>query len=121
GELARIFIVVVVGSLVGIVVFYGILVPRGAGGTETAVGRFPRSFFVLEGLLTLAGMGGIRFLIRASQEWRGWRPGDPDRRAPDAAARSGRVPTLIYGAGDTGANVVRTIGAARDGLGMRVV
>ena len=125
-ELARIFVVVVVGSIVGIVVFYGILVPLAVGGTETAVGRFPRSFFVLEGMLTLAGMGGVRFLIRASSEWKGWRPGDPDRRGgrldgARGADGSGPVPTLVYGAGDVGATVLRTIAAARDGLGMRVV
>jgi len=122
GELARIFIVVVVGTVAGVVVFYGVLVPLGVGGTETAVGRFPRSFFVLEGLLTLAGMGGVRFLIRASTEWQGWRPGDPDRRGrKNAADGSGPVPTLVYGAGDVGATVLRTIASARDGLGMRVV
>jgi FlaA1/EpsC-like NDP-sugar epimerase len=121
GELARIAIVVLIGSLVGIVVFYGVLVPLGVPGTTTDVGRFPRSFFVLEGLLTLAGMGGARFLIRASQEWKGWRPGDLDRRhAPDIAG-GGPVPTLVYGAGDIGATVMRTIAAASDGLGMRVV
>jgi FlaA1/EpsC-like NDP-sugar epimerase len=122
GELARIAVVVLIGSLVGIVVFYGVLVPLGVPGTTTAVGRFPRSFFVLEGLLTLAGMGGARFLIRASQEWKGWRPGDPDRRRGQAdVGGGGPVPTLVYGAGDIGATVIRTIGAASDGLGMRVV
>ena len=121
GELARIAAVVLAGSVVGILVFYLLLVPLGVGGTETAVGRFPRSFFVLEGLLTLAGMGGARFLIRASEEWKGWRPGDPDRRRARAADGRGPVPTLVYGAGDIGATVLRTIGAARDGLGMRVV
>jgi FlaA1/EpsC-like NDP-sugar epimerase len=122
GELARIAAVVLIGSLVGIVVFYGVLVPLGVPGTTTAVGRFPRSFFVLEGLLTLVGMGGARFLIRASQEWKGWRPGDPDRRHAGAeVSGGGPVPTLVYGAGDIGATVIRTIGAASDGLGMRVV
>src|SRR6266550_2828908 len=58
GELVRIFIVVAVGSIVGIAVFYLLLAPLGVPGTTTAVGRFPRSFFVLEGMLTLAGMGG---------------------------------------------------------------
>src|SRR3954469_11068351 len=120
GELARIFIVVVIGSLVGMAVFYGLLVPFGVQGTQTALGRFPRSFFVLEGMLTLAGMGGVRFLIRASTEWKGWRPGDSDRRtrAERSSDGSGPVPTLVYGAGDVGATVLRTIGAARDGLGM---
>src|SRR4051794_8589882 len=73
GELARIFVVVVVGSIATVVLFYLVLVPLGVSGTEAPVGRFPRSFFALEGLLTLAGMGGARFLIRASSEWKGWR------------------------------------------------
>lgn len=122
GELGRIVAVALIGSLVGILFFYLVLLPLGVGGTTTAVGRFPRSFFVLEGLLTLAGMGGARFLIRASSEWRGWRPGDPDRRRRgDRAAGTSPVPTLVYGAGDIGATVLRTIASARDGLGMRVV
>src|SRR3954471_16428034 len=119
GELARIFVVVFVGSVVGVIVFFGLLVPLGVGGTETAFGRFPRSFFVLEGLLTLIGMGGVRFLIRASNEWKGWRPGSTD--LGDRTDGSGPVPTLVYGAGDVGATVLRTIGAAQDGIGMRVV
>jgi len=114
GELARIFVVVLIGSVLGVAFFYGVLVPLGVGGTTTDVGRFPRSFFVLEGLLTLAGMGGLRFLIRANQEWHGWSRG----RADTAAAR---VPTLVYGAGDAGAMALRTVGASRDGLGMEVV
>ena len=122
GELARIFVVVVLGSVAGIAIFYLVLAPLGVGGTVTGAGRFPRSFFILEGMLTLAGMGGLRFLIRASTEWKGWRPGDPDRRGRGSAADGlGPVPTLVYGAGDIGATVLRTIGAARDGLGMRVV
>lgn len=115
GELLRITLVVVAGTVAGVVLFYLVLVPLGVGGTVTEVGRFPRSFFVLEGLLTLIGMGGSRFLIRASQEWKGWRPG----RHEDAGAA--RIPTLVYGAGDVGATVLRTIGASPDGLGMEIV
>lgn len=114
GELARIALVVLAGSLLGLAFFYLALVPLGVAGTSTEVGTFPRSFFVLEGLLTLAGMGGLRFLIRAREEWRGWRP-RADR------ADSGRIPTLVYGAGDAGALALRTITSARDGLGMTVV
>jgi FlaA1/EpsC-like NDP-sugar epimerase len=122
GELFRIALVVAAGSIVGLVVFYGVLVPLGVEGTVTPVGRFPRSFFVLEGLLTLAGMGGARFLIRASTEWQGWRPGDPDRRRRGSGDETvGPVPTLVYGAGDIGATVLRTVAAASDGLGMRIV
>ena len=122
GELVRILVVVLAGSMVGIVFFYGLLVPLGVQGTETAVGRFPRSFFVLEGMLTLAGMGGARFLIRASTDWQGWGLRDRGRlRGGSETDGGGRVPTLVYGAGDVGATVLRTISAARDGLGMRVV
>jgi FlaA1/EpsC-like NDP-sugar epimerase len=72
-------------------------------------------------MLTLAGMGGARFLVRASTEWKGWRPGDPDRRRRIDEQGGGPVPTLVYGAGDVGATVIRTIASARDGLGMRIV
>jgi FlaA1/EpsC-like NDP-sugar epimerase len=118
GELARIALTVALGTLVGVLLFYLVLTPLGVPGTVTAAGRFPRSFFILEGLLTLAGIGGLRFVVRASTEWRHWRPGDADRRAGD---RDTRVPTLIYGAGEIGASALRTIGSSRDGLGMRVV
>jgi FlaA1/EpsC-like NDP-sugar epimerase len=122
GELARIALVVLIGSIVGVLFFYAVLVPLSVPGTSTPLGTFPRSFFVLEGLLTLAGMGGARFLIRASTEWKVWRPGDPERRRAGAAGGvDGHVPTLVYGAGDVGATVIRTIAGARDGLGMRVV
>jgi FlaA1/EpsC-like NDP-sugar epimerase len=120
GELVRIALTVAVGTVVAIFVFYFVFVPLGVPGTVTSQGTFPRSFFILEGLLTLAGFGGARFLIRASTEWHGWRPGDPDRRARDGVS-SARVPTLVYGAGDIGVATLRTIAAARDGLGMRVV
>src|SRR3954452_23575718 len=119
GELARIFGVVIAGTIAGIAFFYLVLSPLGVGGTVTGAGGFPRSFFVLEGLLTLIGMGGVRFLIRASNEWKGWRPGNTE--GGDGVDGSGPVPTLVYGAGDVGATVLRTIGAAQDGLGMRVV
>ena len=123
GELARIAVVVALGSLVGIVAFYTILVPLRVGGTVTDVGIFPRSFFILEGMLTLAGFGGARFLIRASTEWHSWRPGDPDRRREKdrGISRPAPVLVLVYGAGEVGAAVLRTMGAARDGLGQRVV
>ena len=119
-ELARITITVAAGTLVTILAFYLVLVPLGVPGTVTEAGQFPRSFFILEGLLTLTGIGASRFLIRASTEWRGWNPGDPDRRTT-ATSTTGPMPTLVYGAGEIGATVLRTMGSARDGLGMRVV
>lgn len=117
-ELARIAVVAGIGTLAGIVVFYFVIVPLGVPGTATPAGRFPRSFFILEGLLTLAGYGGARFLVRASTEWRSWRPGDPDRSTSGPAKH---VPTLVYGAGRVGAAVLRTVAGARDGMGMEVV
>ena len=119
GELVRIAGAVAIGTALGLVVFYAVLVPLGVPGTTTELGQFPRSFFVLEAILSLLGFGAVRFLIRAASEWRGWRPGDPDRRA--ARRDDARVPTLIYGAGEAGVQVLRTIQGARDGLGMRVV
>jgi FlaA1/EpsC-like NDP-sugar epimerase len=121
GELVRVAAVVVAGTIAGVLVFYLVLVPIGVGGTITGAGRFPRSFFVLEGLLTLAGMGGLRFLIRASTEWTGWNGRDRRKSADDAAGPARQIPTLVYGAGEVGATVLRTIGSARDGLGMRIV
>jgi FlaA1/EpsC-like NDP-sugar epimerase len=118
-ELARIATAIGLGSVLGIFVFYGVLVPLGVPGTVTAAGRFPRSFFVIEGLLTLLGTGGVRFLVRAASEWRG--PSRPRRAQRTEDLGSGRVPTLVYGAGDAGAQVLRTIASARDGLGMRIV
>lgn len=119
-EMTRIATAVAVGSAIGFGVFYAVLVPLGVPGTITINGRFPVSFFFLEGLLTLAGIGSSRFLIRASTEWHRWRPGDQDRRVRSGGG-TGPVPTLVYGAGGVGATVLRTIGTARDGLGMRVV
>src|SRR5439155_16550305 len=55
GELARIAVVVALGSLVGIVAFYTILVPLRVGGTVTDVGLSPRTFASLEGTLSPAG------------------------------------------------------------------
>ena len=116
GELVRITVTVLAGSLLGLALFYLVLVPLHVAGTVTAAGRFPRSFFVLEGLLALAGYGGVRFLIRAATEWQ------PRAQAsPNGDAVPARVPTLVYGAGEVSATVLRTIAQARDGLGMRVV
>jgi FlaA1/EpsC-like NDP-sugar epimerase len=121
GELVRIAVTVAIGTVVMIVIFYVVLVPLGVPGTVTPAGNFPRSFFILEALLTLAGFGGARFLIRASAEWGSWRPGDPDRRGSGGALLTSRVPTLMYGAGNVGVATLRTIAAAPDGLGMRIV
>ena len=121
GELARIFVVVVVGSIVGIVFFYLILVPLGVGGTEHRSGGFlarsscSKAFSRSPGWVAFGSSFAHRPSGKAGD--RGLRTGT---RAGDADG-AGPVPTLVYGAGDVGATVLRTIGAASDGLGMRVV
>jgi FlaA1/EpsC-like NDP-sugar epimerase len=65
---------------------------------------FPRSVFVIEGLLILALVGGSRFTLRAGLERRG-QSGGTDQEL-------GLVRTLVYGAGEVGATVARV--AARD-------
>lgn len=65
---------------------------------------FPRSVFVIEGLLILALVGGSRFTLRAGLERRAQSGGTDEER--------GLVKTLVYGAGEVGATVARV--AARD-------
>ena len=117
GELARIIVAAVTGTVLGIAFFYGILVPLGVRGTVADAGTFPRSFFVLEGLLTLAGLvrpfpdpGQQRVARHARNEPRqAWRRGS--RARPDARLRRRRC----RGAGPAHDR------RADDGLGMRVV
>ncbi|MEO8468050.1 MAG: nucleoside-diphosphate sugar epimerase/dehydratase [Chloroflexota bacterium] len=61
----------------------------------------PRSFFPLEGLLSLAFIGGGRFAIRWALENAG-RSGATDEELGH--------PTLVYGAGEAGAAVIRLAG-----------
>jgi FlaA1/EpsC-like NDP-sugar epimerase len=65
---------------------------------------FPRSIFVIEGLLILALVGGGRFALRVGLERQGRSGGTDEDR--------GLVRTLVYGAGEVGATVARV--AARD-------
>ena len=78
---------VIAGSLVSIAIFYSVLRPAEIAGTA----GFPRSFWVMEFLLSLAMTGGTRFMIRAYGEWRSYaeatdhhdpRPGAAVRRRP---------------------------------------
>jgi FlaA1/EpsC-like NDP-sugar epimerase len=101
GELLHISRTVVVGSLVASGLFL-VLVELGL-----AVGTFSRVFWVLEGLTSLALLGGIRYAIRAAAER--WRP-------KGTAARIGQlpgVPTILYGAGRAGVMVLRSTGDHR--------
>jgi FlaA1/EpsC-like NDP-sugar epimerase len=65
---------------------------------------YPRSVFAVEALLEVAFVGGSRFAVRASLERRGV-SGESDEEL-------GVVPTIVYGAGETGATIARV--ASRD-------
>ena len=84
---------VVAGSAVAMAVVYGAAFLL---ATDRR-GCFPRSFWIAELLVTLAVLGGVRFAIRAASDGR-----------PTAAQTAGgtqRRPTLLYGAGRTGASM----------------
>lgn len=70
---------------------------------------FPRSFFLIEPLITLSLVGGARFLFRMRLE-----------RRIARGSRDRFVRTLIYGAGEAGAAIARS--SARDHrMGIHVV
>jgi FlaA1/EpsC-like NDP-sugar epimerase len=93
-DLVRIAVAVVTGSVMAILIVYP--VAFAAGGTLTA--GFPRSFWIVEILITLAVLGGLRFGIRATYEWM-------PRSIPIAPVERRR--TLFYGAGRTGVLMVK--------------
>jgi FlaA1/EpsC-like NDP-sugar epimerase len=84
-----------VGTIACLILFYGLVaitpldMPAG----------FPRSFWPLEMLLSIAILGGVRFTIRAAFDW------SPE--AP-AGAAAGQHLTLLYGAGRTGVLMARS-------------
>jgi FlaA1/EpsC-like NDP-sugar epimerase len=100
-ELERIVLAVIAGTAVAMALVYGTgfllnqtLMQQ---SQQTLTQQFPRSFWIAELLVTLAVLGGVRFAIRAATEWTprtNQPPGGPQRR-----------PTLLYGAGRTGASM----------------
>ena len=83
------------GSLVAIVVLYGTSL---IGDGSWSAG-FPRSFWPIELLLSIAILGGVRFGIRAAA----------DGVSPTIGATVGhRSPTLLFGAGDAGVLMARS-------------
>ena len=97
---------VVAGTILTVAIFE-VLAYAGLGGTA----GFPGSVFVTEALLSLALVGGGRFALRASLERRGVSGGTDEELG---------LPTIVYGAGETGATVARV--AARDpDAGLNVV
>ncbi len=98
-ELFVIVGVVVTGTVAAVAVFYLILTPLEFPGTAS----FPRSFWVLESLLSLCLVAAPRVAIRATAV--------SDMSRP-AGSRPSRLRTLLYGAGTVGAMVARS--AARE-------
>jgi Predicted nucleoside-diphosphate sugar epimerases len=98
-EMYLIVFAVLVGTAVSVVAFLGLVFVDFAGTPG-----YPRSVFALEALLEIAFVGGGRFAVRASLERRGLSGGTDEEL--------GLVPTIVYGAGETGATVARV--AARD-------
>jgi len=94
-ELERIVIAVVLGSLLSMAIFHG---PSLLGSGSWAEG-FPRSFWAIELLLSLAILGGVRFGIRVASEV------GSSHGTQDATARRA---TLLYGAGRAGVLMARS-------------
>jgi FlaA1/EpsC-like NDP-sugar epimerase len=94
-DLQRIVVSVLLGSLIAIAIFYGTAYLSGA---NWATG-FPRSFWPIELLLSLAILGGVRFAIRAVYDG----VSGATRTAIDLPTAA-----LLYGAGETGALIARS-------------
>jgi FlaA1/EpsC-like NDP-sugar epimerase len=94
-ELERIVGAATLGSLVAMVVFYGTSLL--GDGSWTA--GFPRTFWPIELLLSIAFLGGTRFGIRIAAE---------SLAARAHATVDDGQPTLLYGAGEAGVLVARS-------------
>ena len=94
-ELTQVVWAMIAGTVICLVVFYGVMRPAGIG-TPPA---FPRSFWILELILCLAMIGGFRFFIRATNELGSRTTGDGSIE---------RTPALLFGAGRTGALMARS-------------
>ena len=93
-DLERIVLAVTLGSLISIAIFYGSAILIGGWWID----GFPRSFWLIELLLSVAIIGGVRFGIRAAS----------DLVPPGNRATSTPLATLLYGAGRTGVLVARS-------------
>lgn len=88
-DLGRIVAAGLLGSAIAFIAVYSTTLFTGA----PIAGNFPRTFWLVEILLTVAALGGVRFGIRATSEWM-------PRTTPIAVVD--RRATLFYGAGRTG-------------------
>ena len=94
-ELEAIVGAVFLGSLVSIAVFYG----TSPLWDRTWADGFPRSFWLIEMLLSVAILGGVRFGIRVASEVQSARP---------TAGVAPKQATLLYGAGRAGVLMARS-------------
>ena len=94
-DLVRIVGAALLGSLLSLILVGAVAVVIGPG----QLAGFPRSFWILELLLSVGATGGIRFAIRAASEWR---PRSMSVAFPE------RRPTLLFGAGRTGVLMARS-------------
>jgi FlaA1/EpsC-like NDP-sugar epimerase len=106
-ELERIVLAVSLGSVISIAIFYGGAALTGGWWTD----GFPRSFWLIELLLSVAIIGGVRFGIRAASDF--LPPGNGHDNGQGTA-------TLLYGAGRTGALMARSA-KRQPGAGVRPV
>jgi len=95
-DLTQIVWAVVIGTVICVAVFFGLLVPAGV----PAALALPKSFWILEMILSLAMIGGARFFVRACNEFGTWAviEGEP----------VALTPTLLFGAGRTGVLMARS-------------
>jgi FlaA1/EpsC-like NDP-sugar epimerase len=102
-ELTQILWAAVSGTVICMIVYFGLLSPLGAVGP----GGFPRAFWIGELIVSLALIGGSRFMIRAIGELRVAEPVEPGTVV--------QTPALLFGAGRTGSQMARA--ALRDPRG----
>jgi FlaA1/EpsC-like NDP-sugar epimerase len=104
-ELRDIVSAVTLGSLI-IVSIYGVAALAHVPGTSP----FPRSFLILEPVLTLLLAGGGRLFVRMRLE----------RTVARRSSKRRLTPTLVFGAGDAGASVAQASSWDSE-MGLRVV
>jgi FlaA1/EpsC-like NDP-sugar epimerase len=95
-DLTQILWATAVGSLVSVGLFLFVLSPLGMG----APSEFPGSFWVMESVLSLAGICGSRFFIRALSDLR--------TTVQVGGATVPLIPVILFGAGRTGAMMARS-------------
>ena len=95
-ELSQIVWAVIVGTVICVALFFAVLLPLRAPQAMA----FPKSFWILEMILSLAMIGGVRFFIRACNELGTW--------AVIEGEAVTLTPALLFGAGRSGTLMARS-------------